>query len=164
MRQRYFPTATALGMSFSMVLGAVGLGNVLHPATASAHLKTTAPPEIPVVTSVVTAPKPTIPKPTGLRITGRGYGHGRGLGQWGAYGYATQLGWSYRQILEHFYGGTAAGAISPQSAIGVRLLAMDNKVLIVQHAKGRLYTAIGGQGNFSPPPVVLAAGATASTA
>jgi SpoIID/LytB domain protein len=164
MRRRYFPTATALGMSFSMVLGAVGLGNALHPATASAHLVTTAPPETPVVTSVVTVPKPTIPKPTGLRITGRGYGHGRGLGQWGAYGYATQLGWSYRQILEHFYGGTAAGAISPQSAIGVRLLAMDNKVLIVQHAKGRLYTAIGGQGSFTPPAVVQAAGATPSSA
>ena len=161
MRRRYFPTATAFGMSFSMVLGAVGLGNALHPATASAHLKTIAPQEIPVVTSIVTATKP--PNPTSLRVTGRGYGHGRGLGQWGAYGYATQLGWSYRQILEHFYGGTAAGGISPQSAIGVRLTAMDNKVLIVQHAKGRLYTAIGGQGTFSPPAVVQAAGATPSS-
>jgi SpoIID/LytB domain protein len=161
MRRRYFPTAAALGMSFTLVLGAAGLGNVLIPATASAHLVTTAPPEIPVVTSIAT--KPTIPKPTSLRVNGRGYGHGRGLGQWGAYGYATQLGWSYRQILEHFYGGTAAGGISPQSAIGVRLSAMDNKVLIVQHAKGRLYTAIGGQGNFTPPPVVQAAGATPSS-
>jgi SpoIID/LytB domain protein len=152
-------------MSFSLVLGAAGLSNALYPATASAHtIVGTVAPESPVATSVVTVPKPTIPKPTGLRITGRGYGHGRGLGQWGAYGYATQLGWSYRQILEHFYGGTAAGAISPQSAIGVRLLAMDNKVLIVQHAKGRLYTAIGGQGTFSPPPVVLAAGAASSIA
>jgi SpoIID/LytB domain protein len=164
MRRRYFPTATALGMSFTLVLGAAGLSNALHPATASAKTVDSTLLRTPVATSVVTAPKPTISKPTGLRITGRGYGHGRGLGQWGAYGYATQLGWSYRQILEHFYGGTAAGAISPQSAIGVRLLAMDNKVLIVQHAKGRLYTAIGGQGTFSPPPVVLAAGAASSIA
>ncbi len=161
MRRRYFPTATAFGMSFSMVLGAFGFSNALNPATASAHLKFTAPPEIPVVTSIVTATKP--PNPTSLRVTGRGYGHGRGLGQWGAYGYATQLSWSYRQILEHFYGGTAAGGISPQSAIGVRLSAMDNKALIVQHAKGRLYTAIGGQGNFTPPTVVQAAGATPSS-
>ncbi len=156
MRRRYFPTATALGMSFSLVLGAAGFVNALNPATASANLVTTAPPEILVVTSISTKPA----NPTSLRITGRGYGHGRGLGQWGAYGYATQLGWSYRQILEHFYGGTAAGGISPQSAIGVRLSAMDNKVLIVQHAKGRLYTAIGGQGNFTPPAVVQAAVAT----
>ena len=161
MRRRYFPIATAFGMSFSMALGAVGLGNALHPATASAHLKITAPPEIPVVTSIVTATKP--PNPASLRVTGRGYGHGRGLGQWGAYGYATQLGWSYRQILDHFYRGTAAGGISPQSAIGVRLSAMDNKALIVQHAKGRLYTAVGGQGTFTPPPVVQAAGATPSS-
>ena len=164
MRRRYFPTATALGMSFSLVLGAVGLGNVTNPAPASAKTVDSTLLGTPVVTSEVITPKPTIPKPTGLRITGRGFGHGRGLGQWGAYGYATQLGWSYRQILEHFYGGTAAGAISPQSAIGVRLLAMDNKVLIVQHAKGRLYTAIGGQGSFTPPAVVQAAGATASSA
>jgi SpoIID/LytB domain protein len=162
MRRRYFPTATALGMSFSLVLGATGLGNALNPATAWADLATTAPPQVPVVTSISTVAKPA--NPTSLRVNGRGYGHGRGLGQWGAYGYATQLGWSYRQILEHFYGGTAAGGISPQSAIGVRLSAMDNKALIVQHAKGRLYTAIGGQGTFTPPAVVQAAGATPSSA
>jgi SpoIID/LytB domain protein len=39
-------------------------------------------------------------------ITGHGYGHGRGMGQYGAFGYATLYSWSYTQILAHFYGGT----------------------------------------------------------
>jgi len=37
---------------------------------------------------------------------GSGYGHGLGLSQWGAYGMA-QDGETYRQILIHFYRGTA---------------------------------------------------------
>ncbi len=49
-----------------------------------------------------------------IEITGRGWGHGRGLGQYGAYGYAQQ-GWSSGQILDHYYGGTTAGSV-PSSA------------------------------------------------
>jgi SpoIID/LytB domain protein len=44
-----------------------------------------------------------------VTITGRGWGHGRGLGQYGAYGYATDHGWTSAQILDHYYGGTTAG-------------------------------------------------------
>jgi stage II sporulation protein D len=36
---------------------------------------------------------------------GSGYGHGVGLSQWGALEMARQ-GWSYREILEHYYPGT----------------------------------------------------------
>src|SRR3712207_9040555 len=35
-----------------------------------------------------------------VQFTGHGWGHGRGLGQWGAYGYATQHGWSHQQRSE----------------------------------------------------------------
>src|SRR3954447_15681822 len=38
-------------------------------------------------------------------ITGHGWGHGVGMAQWGAYGYA-QHGWTYDRILEHYYTGT----------------------------------------------------------
>ena len=34
-----------------------------------------------------------------------GYGHGVGMSQWGAIGYAYN-GWSYDQILTHYYTGT----------------------------------------------------------
>ncbi len=46
-----------------------------------------------------------------VEIRGRGWGHGRGLGQYGAYGYATDHGWSSAQILDHFYSGTTSGTI-----------------------------------------------------
>ena len=45
-----------------------------------------------------------------IEISGRGWGHGRGLGQYGAYGYAEQ-GWTSAQILDHYYGGTTAGTV-----------------------------------------------------
>jgi len=37
-------------------------------------------------------------------ITGHGWGHGIGLSQWGAYGYAKH-GWKYKDILRHYYTG-----------------------------------------------------------
>jgi stage II sporulation protein D len=40
-----------------------------------------------------------------LVVSGHGWGHGVGMSQWGAYGYARH-GWSYRRILAHYYPGT----------------------------------------------------------
>ena len=37
-------------------------------------------------------------------IDGRGWGHGVGMSQWGARGYAEQ-GWRYDRILRHYYRG-----------------------------------------------------------
>jgi stage II sporulation protein D len=39
-----------------------------------------------------------------IKIVGRGHGHGAGLCQWGAKAYADQ-GWTYREILLHYYPG-----------------------------------------------------------
>ena len=41
-------------------------------------------------------------------ISGHGYGHGVGMGQWGAQGYALQ-GFTADQILAAYYPGTTAG-------------------------------------------------------
>ena len=38
-------------------------------------------------------------------VDGRGWGHGVGMSQYGAGGYA-QAGWGYRRILTHYYRGT----------------------------------------------------------
>jgi SpoIID/LytB domain protein len=46
-----------------------------------------------------------------LAIVGHGFGHGRGMGQYGALGYAND-GWSYQQILGHYYGGTTPSTTS----------------------------------------------------
>lgn len=38
-----------------------------------------------------------------LTFTVSGHGHGLGLSQYGAIGYANEAGWTYRQILTHYY-------------------------------------------------------------
>ena len=55
-----------------------------------------------------------------FRFHGSGYGHGIGMSQWGAYGLATK-GWTYRQILTHFYSGTRVVAASTPARIRVGL-------------------------------------------
>jgi len=44
-------------------------------------------------------------------VRGAGFGHGIGMSQYGAYGFAQQ-GSSYQQILAHYYRGTALGSAS----------------------------------------------------
>jgi stage II sporulation protein D len=41
-----------------------------------------------------------------VTITTQGYGHGVGLSQMGAVGYANEEGWTYVQILRHYYSVT----------------------------------------------------------
>ncbi|MGC1393783.1 MAG: SpoIID/LytB domain-containing protein, partial [Coleofasciculaceae cyanobacterium] len=42
------------------------------------------------------------PAGSGFQVTGRGFGHGLGLSQWGAHNLAAQ-GINYQQILDHYY-------------------------------------------------------------
>lgn len=51
------------------------------------------------------APAGTATAPRVFTITGRGWGHGVGMSQWGAEGLARH-GWDYRRILGHYYPGT----------------------------------------------------------
>src|SRR3954453_20562691 len=46
-------------------------------------------------------------------LDGRGWGHGVGMSQWGAEGYARH-GFGYRQILAHYYPHTTLAAGSPR--------------------------------------------------
>jgi SpoIID/LytB domain protein len=67
-----------------------------------------------------------------VKITGHGYGHGIGLSQYGAFGYAVDAGWTAAQILNHYYGGTVAGTAA-NSTTSVRLQALDDgQTAIVQ--------------------------------
>jgi stage II sporulation protein D len=61
-----------------------------------------------VVAVVVGATAGTARPGTALIVTGHGWGHGVGMSQWGAYGYALH-GWKYRRILAHYYPGTKMG-------------------------------------------------------
>jgi stage II sporulation protein D len=47
-------------------------------------------------------------------ISGHGWGHAVGMGQWGAYGYA-QHGFTYDKILAHYYPGTELGTTTVKS-------------------------------------------------
>ena len=54
-------------------------------------------------------------------VKGAGFGHGAGMSQYGAYGYAKH-GFKYDQILTHYYTGTTIGSTNDQS---VRVLLLD---------------------------------------
>jgi SpoIID/LytB domain protein len=53
-------------------------------------------------------------------IRGGGNGHGIGMSQYGAYGYALH-GADYRFILAHYYQGTTLGTVSPRQTVRVLL-------------------------------------------
>jgi stage II sporulation protein D len=57
-------------------------------------------------------------------LDGRGWGHGVGMSQWGAEGYARH-GFGYRQILGHYYPHTHIGIANPRD-VRVLLLRMPN--------------------------------------
>ena len=65
----------------------------------------------------VRANAPTAAAATML-IEGAGDGHGVGMSQDGAFGYARH-GWSYQQILAHYYTGTALGLAPAKATIKV---------------------------------------------
>ena len=58
-------------------------------------------------------------------VEGTGDGHGRGMSQWGAYGWAVDEGWSWERILDHYYAGTELGAVDTARRITVRLTEWD---------------------------------------
>src|SRR5438093_3597698 len=74
-----------------------------------------------------TAP-PTIRTQPTFFITGHGWGHGLGMGQYGAYGYA-QHGWTYDRIIKHYYTGTTIGQ-APVSRVRVLLADKAKRVTI----------------------------------
>jgi SpoIID/LytB domain protein len=65
---------------------------------------------------------------TKLVVTGRGWGHGVGMSQWGAYGYARH-GWTWQRILAHYYPGTRL-ADAPVSKVRVLLAAAQPSVRV----------------------------------
>jgi stage II sporulation protein D len=63
-----------------------------------------------LVATVVAAGAASARAATALIVTGHGWGHGVGMSQWGAYGYALH-GWKYHRILSHYYPGTRFGHV-----------------------------------------------------
>ena len=112
---------------------------------------------------------------TTFAISGHGWGHGVGMAQWGAYGYA-QHGFTYDEILTHYYPGTQLG---PAPAQLVRVLVRENLATVtvdsdssfrVKDASAAVHRLKPGsyilgpslklQGNRLPGPLTFLPGAT----
>jgi stage II sporulation protein D len=65
-------------------------------------------------------------------VAGHGWGHGIGLAQYGAYGYALH-GWSYDKIVLHYYPGTTLGS-APVRRVRVLLSRGSKRVVISSHS------------------------------
>ena len=88
-------------------------------------------------------------------VSGHGYGHGVGMGQWGAQGYAQQ-GYTYDQILEAYYPGTTLGDTAKTSirvllASGKKKLTISSKKPIaVEDGDGIDHTLPAGSTTLTP--------------
>ncbi|MGI8793883.1 MAG: SpoIID/LytB domain-containing protein [Acidimicrobiales bacterium] len=88
---------------------------------------------------------------TSLDFAGRGWGHGRGMGQYGALGYAINHNWSHTQIVDHFYGNTTMTATG-QTDMTVALTWTGLPDMLVQQEKGELRVIAGGAQIVNPTP------------
>ena len=81
-----------------------------------------------------------------FNIGGRGWGHGIGMSQYGAYGYAKH-GWSYKSILRHYYSGISF-AKTRNRTVRVLLASGQEKVRV---SSGRAFKATDGTRTVSVP-------------
>jgi stage II sporulation protein D len=90
-----------------------------------------------------------------LSISGKGWGHGVGMGQWGARGFALR-GVGYREILAHYYRGTQLGKAGGTSmrvllAEGASSVTVTSAgALTVQDAAGGSYDLQAGSYSLGP--------------
>jgi stage II sporulation protein D len=88
-------------------------------------------------------------------VSGHGWGHGVGMGQWGAQGYALQ-GYTDDQILAAYYPGTTAGTTTASSirvllANGKRKLTISStKPITVEDGNGVDHTLPAGKTALAP--------------
>jgi stage II sporulation protein D len=100
-------------------------------------------------------------------VSGHGWGHGVGLAQYGAYGYALH-GWSAEDIVAHYYPGTDLGQ-APVKRVRVLLVPGSKRVVVssrspfaVRDAAGKVHKLAAGKQELGPGlKVQLAAAAKA---
>src|ERR671910_2354630 len=126
-------------MSRGLLLTAVVLGALLAAGLGAAGSKRSA--------QGAAAPRPGEPV---FLISGRGWGHGVGMSQWGANGFAKR-GHDYRRILAHYYRGMTMGK-APVAKVRVLLAGSKPTLTIssdapyrVRDASGRTRTVVGKQ-------------------
>jgi stage II sporulation protein D len=90
---------------------------------------------------------------TAVTVAGRGWGHGVGMVQWGAYGKA-RLGWSADQILAYYYGGLHPQGYPEPGTIHVRVASGLTSISILPSAPG----ATLDEQPLAPGPVLVTGG------
>ena len=95
-----------------------------------------------------------------VTFDGAGNGHGYGLSQWGAYGYAVEQGWTAARILDHYYNNTVAGTQPLGTIVGIRLQSLDGVQTAVVSQTGGLQVVGVASGPFTS---VVARPTSAST-
>jgi stage II sporulation protein D len=110
-------------------------------ASASAGPRAPAPVKPPAVTA------------TTFVVSGRGWGHGVGMSQYGALGFAND-GWTYDQILAHYYVGAELG---PAPVARVRVLVGEAKGAVTVRSKVpfRVRDVFGKTYPLAPGQIVL---------
>jgi SpoIID/LytB domain protein len=104
--------------------------------------------------SALAAPATNAPM---LVITGAGEGHGVGMSQDGAFGYA-QHGASFQEILAHYYTGTSLGQAPPKSIVRVLVGSHVKRIPLEKYVRG----VVGAEMPSTWPLAALEAQAVAS--
>ncbi len=121
------------------VLGVV-LAATLAPAATPALAAPTAP------AAAVDAPSSgSAGRASSVTLTGNGYGHGRGLSQWGAK-YAADQGLSYSQILEFYYPGLKTGRLG--GTVSVLISADTSTDVEVRDRTGLTVTSLANRRTY----------------
>lgn len=113
---------------------------LLSAATALVIAATSAP--------AAQADDSVVPNGGTLTITGAGWGHGRGMSQYGAYG-AAKKGLTYSEILSFYYPGTALTDVTGTGTIRVWISADNDGRLHFRSVKGlQVYDTSGTKVNL----------------
>ena len=86
---------------------------------------------------------PTVRTQPTFFISGHGWGHGIGMSQYGAYGYALH-GWTYDRIVKHYYTGTTIGK-APATRVRVLLADRAKQVTIASKLPFQVVDAGGSK-------------------
>jgi len=102
-----------------------------------------------------TVPSTVRTQPT-FFISGHGWGHGLGMSQYGAYGYALH-GWTYDRIIKHYYTGTTIGQ-APISRVRVLLADKAKRVTIASKLPFQVVDGSGAKHTLKAGSYAVGAG------
>ena len=134
--------AAAFALAFSGAASAYLLG---RPAQGAGGTTTS--------TTATSATTTTLAARTAIVLNGHGWGHGLGMSQWGAYGFAKR-GWTYDRILAYYYRGTTLGT-TPVKSVRVLLADAKQKVTLSATTPWRVVGEDGAKHQLEPGKVVL---------